>query len=128
LYDKNLLLILDNFEHVMPAVDQMLEILTSSHGTKFLITSRERLRLYGEQNLELPPMALSDAAQDQTNCASEAVLLFVDRAQAIDPHFELTPGNTPFLHRICERLDGLALAIELAAILIDRFSPDVLLE
>jgi predicted ATPase/DNA-binding winged helix-turn-helix (wHTH) protein len=128
LYDKNLLLILDNFEHVMPAVDQMLEILTSSRGTKVLITSRARLDLYGEQNLELQPMALSGSAQDQIDCASEAVQLFVERAQAIDPHFELTPGNAPILHQICERLDGLALAIELAAIMIDRFTPSALLE
>src|SRR5690606_25094502 len=89
LYDKNLLLILDNFEHVIPATEQLLEIITASRGTKILITSRERLRLYGEQNLELPPMSLSDSAQDRTDCASEAVLLFVDRAQAIDPYFEL---------------------------------------
>src|SRR5690606_32864928 len=113
---------------VIPATEQLLEIITASRGTKILITSRERLRLYGEQNLELPPMSLSDSAQDRTDCASEAVLLFVDRAQAIDPYFELTPENGLVLHQICERLDGLALAIELAAIMTDRFAPPALLE
>jgi predicted ATPase/DNA-binding winged helix-turn-helix (wHTH) protein len=128
LRDKNLLLILDNFEHVIPAAELLMEILTASRGTKILITSRERLRLYGEHNLELPPMSLSDSAREWTDCVSEAVLLFIDRAQAIDPYFELTPENMPILQQICERLDGLPLAIELAAILIDRFTPTVLLE
>ncbi len=131
LRDKNLLLILDNFEHVQAAAAQVLEVLKASRGVKFLITSREKFDLYGEHNFEVPPLSLTShsvSAHGEMNALSEAVQLFVERAQAIYPYFELNPENAAIVQQICDRLDGLPLAIELMAVQSKRFTPQELLK
>jgi predicted ATPase/DNA-binding winged helix-turn-helix (wHTH) protein len=119
LYGKTTLIVLDNFEHVRAAANQVLEILKASHTVKFLVTSRERLDLDGEHTLEIPPLSLTprpDSAQSEAVPSSEAVQLFVERAQAADAYFELDSENVSVVQQICDRLEGLPLAIELAAV------------
>ncbi|MBK8135725.1 MAG: hypothetical protein IPK52_07795 [Chloroflexi bacterium] len=120
MHGKTLLFVLDNFEHVMSTKHQVLEILKASRTVKFLITSRERLDLYGEHTLEIPPLSLTarPASTRKTKpfLLSEAVQLFVERAQAVDAYFELDPENVSVVKQICDRLEGLPLAIELAAV------------
>ena len=98
------LLVLDNFEQVLPAAAVIAETLEASPSLKILVTSRTRLHIYGEQ--ELPVTRL------EKNSAME---LFAQRATAVRPDFVLTPENVPVIEKICSRLDGLPLAIELAA-------------
>jgi predicted ATPase/DNA-binding winged helix-turn-helix (wHTH) protein len=119
LYGKTMLLMLDNFEHITSAANQVLEILKASRDVKFLVTSRERLNQYGEHTLEIPPLSLTarpSSAEHEAVPLSEAVQLFVERAQAADAHFELDPVNLPVIQQICDRLEGLPLAVELAAV------------
>jgi predicted ATPase/DNA-binding XRE family transcriptional regulator len=102
--DRRLLLVLDNFEHLLPAALLVGDLLARCAGLRVLATSRGPLRLRGEQELPLAPLPLTDA-----------VTLFVERARERCPDFELTPGTGDAVERICRRLDGLPLAIELAA-------------
>lgn len=127
LREKHLLLILDNFEHVHAARDQVLDILKSASGLKTLVTTRARLDLYGEHNFEVPPLSL-DSTEEDGLPLSEAIQLFAERAQAAQPYFEITPENADAVRQICDRLDGLPLAIELAAVQSRRFTPDELLK
>jgi predicted ATPase/class 3 adenylate cyclase len=118
LRDKELLLVLDNFEQVAGAGPMVEELLTASAKTKVLITSRVVLSLRGEQEYEVPPMALPDLQRlpDVEGLKqSAAIRLFVDRAAAVEPRFGLTQENAPAVAAITVRLDGLPLAIELAA-------------
>ncbi len=131
LRDKHLLLILDNFEHVHSAAGQVLEILKSSPGVKILVTSRETLDLYGEHNFEVLPLSLAsqpDSAGDTDMVHGEAVQLFVERAQAVLPDFAIMGENAAVVQQLCDRLDGLPLAIELAAVQSKRFAPPELLK
>jgi predicted ATPase len=118
LRDRRLLLVLDNFEHVVGAAPALSELLMACPGVRALVTSRAALRILGEQEWPVPPLALPDPTQvpsaDQLG-HYEAIALFVDRAQAIRPTFDLTLENAPAVAEICRRLDGLPLAIELAA-------------
>ncbi|MBK9124921.1 MAG: tetratricopeptide repeat protein [Chloroflexi bacterium] len=130
LRDKDLLLILDNFERVHSAAEHILEILKAASSVKVLVTSQEKLNLYGEHNFEVPPLSLAsdpDIAGDENVALSEAVQLFVDRAQAVHPYFEITADNVAIVQQLCDRLDGLPLAIELAAVQSKRFAPQELL-
>lgn len=118
LREQQLLLILDNFEHVTGATGLIEDLLQSSPGLKIIITSRVVLRLYGEQEFTVPALELPgpEEAADFANLAKiEAVRLFVERAQAVRPDFSLTPENGPLVAEICRRLSGLPLALELAA-------------
>jgi predicted ATPase len=113
---KRILLILDNLEQVIDAAPDIASLLTGAPELKVLATSREPLRVAGEKELPLPPLSLpgpTDAPDDIT--ASPAVELFVARARDVDPGFDLTPQEAPTVAAICRRLDGLPLAIELAA-------------
>jgi len=127
---KQMLLLLDNFEHVLPAVSLVTDLLTSAPDLTILATSREGLRLSGEHEYLVPPLTLP---QDELSVSvvelnrSEAVTLFVQRAQTAVAHFSLNDDNAPVVAAICRRLDGLPLAIELAAARIKLFSPDQLL-
>jgi len=115
---KRLLLILDNFEQVLPAGLLVCELLVKAPGLKILVTSREILRLTGEQVYSLPPLSLprSDGAvSTQDVQETEAVQLFASRARAVRPDFRLSDENVDAVVEICSRLDGLPLAIELAA-------------
>lgn len=124
LQDKNALVVLDNFEQVISSSGQISEILIAARGIKFLVTSRERLNLYGEKDYDVPPLSWHQADP----AASDAVRLFTERAQLVNRHFSLTDENLPVIQQICEQLDGLPLAIELAAVTIKSMSPSLLLE
>lgn len=131
LSDKELLLVLDNFEQVRAAAPLLLRLLTACPQLKVLITSRVVLRVRGEQQLVVPPLE-TPAPQSEPDVAiiadSPAVALFVERAGAVDPTFRLTEANAPAVAEICRRLDGLPLAIELAASRVKLLPPEVLLE
>lgn len=132
LQSKRMLLLLDNFEQVIPAAAGMAELLQGSPRLKIMVTSRETLHLRGEQifpiqPLELPDLELENLAPEQLS-RYEAVQLFIDRARAANPDFKLTGENLQAVAEICTRLDGLPLAIELAAARTRLFSPRALLE
>ena len=116
--DRRLLLVLDNFEHVLPAATGLGDLLAACPGLTVLVTSRERLRLRLEREVPVPPLSLpdtADGADPERLAASPAVALLVERVQAFDPSFAVTAANGPVLAEICVRLDGLPLALELAA-------------
>jgi predicted ATPase len=125
------LLVLDNFEHVMTAVPLVSDLLAVCPPLKILVTSRLLLRIDGEYALPVPPLAVPDretSASLESLRASAAVQLFVQRARAITPAFAVTDDNTPLLADICRRLDGVPLAIELAAARINHLSLPMLWE
>ncbi len=130
LHEKLLLLILDNFEHVLPAGAQISELLANAPHLSILASSREALHIYGEYELavhplEVPDLSVTSSEQNITSCA--AVALFVERAQAVKPSFTLTPENMQIIAQICTQLDGLPLAIELAAARMKMLPPQTLL-
>jgi predicted ATPase/class 3 adenylate cyclase/Tfp pilus assembly protein PilF len=126
-----LLLILDNFEHFMSKARQVGELVSACAGLKILITSREVLHLSAEQVAYVPTMAVPDpdlpVSSDRLT-EFDSVRLFVERAEAADPSFSLTELNAPVIAQICARLDGLPLAIELAAARVKLLPPEALLE
>jgi predicted ATPase/class 3 adenylate cyclase len=131
LSSKYLLLVLDNFEHVLEAAPLVSELLMTAPRLKVLATSREVLRLNGEFEYPVPPLPVPDQAQPGSSAellAYKSVTLFGQRAQAVAPGFRLTGENAPAVAAICARLDGLPLAIELAAARVKLFSPQQLLE
>lgn len=129
LRENHLLLILDNFEHLLPAATQVSELLSAAPQLKVLATSREPLHLYGEQEYAVPPLELPDPEhlepQALTNC--ESVALFIQKARAVRADFALTTENALDVAKICVRLEGLPLAIELAAARIKLLTPRTLL-
>ena len=134
LQSKRLLLVLDNFEQVRPAAIQIAALLARCPGLAALVTSRALLHVAGEQQFPVPPLALpapaaggGDDAPLATVAVSAAVRLFVVRAQAVAPHFTLDATNAAAVAPICRRLDGLPLAIELAAARAHVLSPEQLL-
>lgn len=130
LINKDMLLVLDNFEQVMPAARKIAEILIGTTGLKVLVTSRTVLHISGEYEFIVPPLRFVDvrnAPSRQELEASPAVALFVQRARAVNINFKLTPENYITVAKICARLDGLSLAIELAASHIKFLTPAALL-
>ena len=130
LHAKYVLLILDNFEQVVQAAPSVGRLLEACPHVKVLVTSRVTLRLAGEQHVEVSPLALPDLKQlpgKEAMAHYAAVALFVQRAQAHVPTFEVTTSNAAALAEICVRLDGLPLAIELAAARIKLLPPHALL-
>ncbi|MEP7188095.1 MAG: tetratricopeptide repeat protein, partial [Roseiflexaceae bacterium] len=128
--DKRMLLLLDNFEHLLDAAPPLAELLANASRFKLLVTSRERLHVRGEQQFPVPPLRLPDLAHlpDVRRLTQyAAVALFIERAQAVQPTFQLTSATAPAVAAICAQLDGLPLAIELAAARIKLFSPEELL-
>jgi predicted ATPase/DNA-binding CsgD family transcriptional regulator len=128
LRDKQMLLVLDNFEHLLPAAPLLSELLATAPSVKMLVTSREALHLYGEQEYAVPPMALpafDDSPNELSQC--ESVVLFLQRARAVKSNFDLTAANALDIAKICVRLDGLPLAIELAAARVKLMTPQTLL-
>jgi predicted ATPase/class 3 adenylate cyclase len=111
--DRRLLLILDNFEHLIDAARELATLLAACPNLHLLVTSRERLRLVGEQAYPVPPLEPQDATE-----------LFTARARAVDPRFE----PRPVVHELCSRLDNLPLALELAAARVSVLSPEQLLD
>jgi predicted ATPase len=128
--DKHQLLVLDNFEQVLTAASFIDTLLHDGPRLKILITSREMLHLYGEREFPVPTLTLprtEDAQSVRTLAVTPAVELFVGRAQAVKPDFELTPRNAPAVAALVACLDGLPLAIELAAARIKLFPPEEML-
>lgn len=129
---KSMLLMLDNFEQVTSAAVQVANLLGSSPQLKLLATSREALRVRGEHIYPVPPLGLPRVdvklIAPEELAQYEAVQLFVDRAKAVKPNFDLTDENAESIAELCLRLDGLPLAIELAAARIRLFSPQKLLQ
>jgi predicted ATPase len=124
------LLLLDNFEHLMQAAPTVAELLAIGTGHKILVTSRAALHVYGEHEFPVPPLTLPDSRtlfslEHLSQCP--AVALFIQRALAAKPDFELNRENASAISEICARLDGLPLAIELAAARIKVLSPSSLL-
>lgn len=130
LREQSLLLILDNFEQVVAARKALVELLTASPGLKLMVTSRSMLHVQAEHIFEVQPLALPAAislsdVETLSQCAS--IDLFVQRARAVQPDFRLTSANAHAIARLCTRLDGIPLAIELAAARVRRFPPQTLL-
>jgi predicted ATPase/DNA-binding CsgD family transcriptional regulator len=130
LRDKHLLLLLDNFEQVLAAAPLLPELLSICPTLKLLVTSRAVLRVQGEYELLVPPLPVPDLQSLSTReviAQFAAVALFMQRAQAIQPDFQLTEDNARIIAEICVRLDGLPLALELAAARIKLLPPQELL-
>lgn len=131
LRNKSLLLVLDNFEQVIAAAPLIAQLLATCNELKILITSREALRISGEYEYPVPPLPLPNLTQlpsDDSLVRFAAVELFVQRAKAVKPDFLLTHETAAAVAEICHRLEGLPLAIELAAARIKLFSPRAMLD
>src|SRR5256885_2264141 len=135
LADAALLLVLDNFEQVLDASGLVGELLAASDGIAVLATSRERLSVYGEQVYQVPPLPLPDLDRlpsttdgvARARAEFPAIELFEQRAHAVGATLALTPQTLPVIARLCHLLDGLPLAIELAAAHSDQWRPQDLL-
>jgi predicted ATPase len=127
---RALLVLLDNFEHLLPAAPLLADLLSACPRLTLLVTSRSLLRLRAEHHFDVAPLglpALHGSAGLAQVIASPAVALFLQRAQAVQPSFTITTANTAAVAAICRRLDGLPLAIELAATRISLLPPAALL-
>ena len=129
LSSKEMLVILDNFEQVIDAAPDVSALLTKAPALKLVVTSREALRIQGERVVSLAPLELPSPEHDDLDevARSAAVALFTERARAVKQDFTLTQDNAAEVAAICRRLDGLPLALELAAARINLLSPSVLL-
>jgi predicted ATPase len=128
--EKRLLLLLDNFEQVLAAAARLSALLADCPGLKLLVTSRAVLHIHGEHEFPVPPLALPDLAhlpESEALAEYAAVTLFLQCAQAARPDFQATPANIRAIAEICVRLDGLPLAIELAAARVKLLPPQALL-
>ena len=131
LADRSVLLVLDNFEHLVGAASVVSDLARSSPGSKFLVTSRIPLRVSGEQEMPIAPLALGDdlvGADPAALGQVEAVRLFLDRAAAVRPGFALTAQNAGAIATLVRRLDGLPLAIELVVPRLRLLSVDTIVE
>jgi predicted ATPase len=131
LRDRQTLLLLDNFEHVLDAASLLRELLAGASGVKLLVTSRAPLGVPEERVYPVPALVLPDRSQRPSLAELgriEAIRLFVDRARAARPDFELSETNAASVIELCTRLDGLPLALELAAARCNLLSPRDLLE
>jgi predicted ATPase/class 3 adenylate cyclase len=128
LYDKTTLMVLDNCEHLVAGSARVASaLLNAAPGLKILASSREALGVPGEAAYPVPSLSLPDLKRlpDAEQISQyEAVRLFIDRALLVQPHFAVTNENAPAVAQICHRLDGIALAIELAAARVKALSPD----
>jgi len=131
LHEQQVLLVLDNFEQVVMAGPSLVELLTACPHLKLLITSREVLHVRGEHAFIVLPLALPDLQHlpdTETLVRYDAIALFCERAREVQPAFELTADTAPLIVEICRRLDGLPLALELAAARLKLLSLAALLE
>jgi predicted ATPase/class 3 adenylate cyclase len=126
---RTVLLVLDNFEQILAAAPVVADLLASSSHLRMLVTSREPLRLRGEHEYAVPPLTLPDGRHPPTPEVLReyaAIALFLERAMAIRPDFAVTSDNAPAIIEICTRLDGLPLAIELAAARVRLLTPQAM--
>jgi predicted ATPase/DNA-binding CsgD family transcriptional regulator len=127
LLDRQTLLLLDNFEHVIEATPVIAGLLPSCHHLRIMVTSRVPLHLTGEQEFPVPPLTIPTTRTTtavERAMEYEAMALFVQRARAVNPTFALTAANAPAIIEICQQLDGMALAIELAAARMKALTPE----
>jgi predicted ATPase/class 3 adenylate cyclase len=130
LRDKRVLFVLDNFEQVLDAAPAIGELLQGLPGVTVLATSRSPLRVYGEREFPVPPLAVPDPRHlPELDAFSQfaSVALFIERAMAVQPGFVVDAANAPAIAEICSRLDGLPLAIELAAARVRVLSPQAIM-
>jgi predicted ATPase/class 3 adenylate cyclase len=128
---RRLLVVLDNCEHVLDASARVVDALLDTCGELHVVaTSREALAVEGERIWPTPSLSLPtpDGASIEELAQADAIALFVDRAAAVRPDFSLTPANADAVARLCERLDGIPLAIELAAARVGALGPQDILE
>ena len=125
-----ILLVLDNLEQVLGVVPFLTELLEHCAQLKLLVTSRAVLRVYGEQSFEVPPLAAPPRGRASLQALENnpAIALFVQRAMAVKPDFRLTAENASAVAEICRKLDGLPLAIELAAARVRMLAPKAMLQ
>jgi predicted ATPase len=133
LHDRQMLLILDNFEQVLKGVPHVVDLLASCSSLKILVTSREALHIRAERVFRVPPLSVPRLREAREMPASrlsqyEAVSLFIDRAVAVNGDFQVTNENAPAIAEICACLDGLPLAVELAAARVNVLTPKAILE
>jgi transcriptional regulator with XRE-family HTH domain len=130
LRQKRLLLLLDNFEHLLEAATEVALLVGSCSSLAVLATSRAPLHVRGERQYPVPPLAVPDPTHTpdvEAVAESPAARLFIERAREASPSFELTQANAPTVATICRRLEGLPLALELAAAKVGLLGPMVLL-
>lgn len=128
LRERKILLVLDNFEQVVDAADRVAKLLRSTRELQVLVTSRAPLRIRGERELPLAPLPPPDPSRPAAEImASAAVRLFEARARDVNPRFEVTETNAAHVAAICKRLDGLPLALELAAARSKLLPPNAML-
>jgi predicted ATPase/DNA-binding XRE family transcriptional regulator len=130
LRDKRILLVLDNFEHVLEVAPEVADLVEACSDLVVLVTSRAPLRVRGEQEYPVPPLALPSSTRSPTAdrvASSPSARLFAERARATSPVFEIEAGNAAAVASICWRLAGLPLALELAAAKVRFLSPSSLL-
>lgn len=129
LREQHVLLVLDNFEQVIAAAPHLAALLEACPAVKLLVTSREVLHLRAEYQFVTPPLALPTLQQIESSALEKnpAVQLFLQHAQAVQQGFRLTPDNAAIIAEICQRLEGIPLAIELAAPRLKLLSPQALL-
>lgn len=130
LRERELLLVLDNFERVLDAAPLVSDLLAHAPQLRVIATSRSQLHLSGEQDYQVPPLSIPDPRHLPPLAALsqyEAVALFIERANAVKPGFAVTNENAPAVAEICSRLDGLPLAIELAAAQARLLTPEAIL-
>src|SRR5258708_30827550 len=128
--DQPMLLVLDNFEHLVSAAPVIAQLLTTGTKLKVVVTSQAPLHVYGEHEFPVPPLALPDLKSIpplEVLSRLPAVALFMERAHAVKREFSLTKETAPTVAAICARLDGLPLAIELAAARIKLLAPSPML-
>jgi len=115
LRQRRILIVLDNFEQVLAAAPKLTSLLSAAPGVKLIVSSRTILRVSGEHAVEVGPLALPGTGTADDPAAAASVALFVERARAVKPDFEVTPQNVEAIAAICVALDGVPLALELAA-------------
>jgi predicted ATPase len=130
LRERQLLIVLDNFEHLLAGAPVVTRLLQETRAVRILVSSRSSLRVSGEQECPVPPLAVPDADARPTAAsvaACESVRLFATRAAATVPGFTISDENAPAIAQIARRLDGLPLAIELAAARVKLLPPEAIL-
>ena len=126
--NKNMLMVLDNFEHILPAAALVSSMLRHSQRSRFIVTSRAPLRVFGEQEMQIPPLGEPGRRSVDEAVEAESVQLLTDRARAIDPDFVVDESNVEDVTELVTRLDGLPLAIELASARLRHFPLKTIVE
>lgn len=125
---KRLLMVIDNFEQLMPAAELVGSMVRAAPRSQFLVTSRAPLRIMGEQELAVPPLDLPEGSSVESVLSSESAQLLIDRARSVRPDFDVDEENAADVAELIKRLDGLPLAIELVTSRLRQFSVRTIVE